>query len=77
MTKANMILEIQKQEARLWLALKEATRDFGADHSFTRSCRASYSAVYELMCELKIGTDYTLPDNVKALELIQQINQVA
>jgi hypothetical protein len=77
MTKAAMILGIQKQEARLWLTLKEATRDFGADHAFTRSCRASYSAVYELMHELKIGMDHTLPDNVEASEVIQQINQEA
>ena len=77
MTKANMIQGIQKQEARLWLALKEATLNFGKDHSFTRSCRASYSAVYELMCELKIVMDHTLPDNVTAFEVMQQINQVA
>jgi len=77
MTKAAMILGIQKQEARLWLALKEATREFGADHEFTRSCRASYSAVYELMHALKIGMDNTLPDNVTADEVLQQTNQEA
>ena len=77
MTKANMIQGIQKQEARLWLALKEATRDFGKDHSYTRSCRASYSAVYELMHALKIGMDNTLPDNVTAAEVLQQTNQEA
>jgi len=77
MTKAAMILGIQKQEARLWLALKEATLNFGADHAFTRSCRASYSAVYELMHALKIGMDNTLPDNVTAAEVMQQINPEA
>jgi len=77
MTKAAMIQGIQKQEARLWLTLKEATLNFGADHAFTRSCRASYSAVYELMHALKIGMDNTLPDNVTASEVMQQINPEA
>ena len=72
-----MIQGIQKQEARLWLTLKEATLNFGKDHAFTKSCRASYSAVYELMHALKIGMDNTLPDNVTASEVMQQINPEA
>ena len=69
MTKAAMIQEIQRQEAKLFLELKEATRDFGREHEFTRSRRAAYSAIYELMAALSITMDIDLADNVKALEI--------
>lgn len=77
MTKAAMIQEIQRQEAKLFLELKEATARYGEDDAYTKKQRSAYVAIYDLTKALGIKMDVTLPDNVKALELIRQINQVA
>lgn len=70
LTKAQMIQEIQKAEAALFLELKQATRDFGREDEFTGRRRAAYSAVYTLMNSLGIEPDFQLADNQKAMEVM-------
>ena len=70
LTKAQMIQEIQKTEAALFLELKQAAYDFGYDDAFTGRRRAAYSAVYTLMKSLGIEPDFQLADNQKAMEVM-------
>ena len=70
LTKAQMIQEIQKTEAALFLELKQATYDFGREDEFTGRRRAAYSAVYTLMKTLGIEPDFQLADNQKAMEVM-------
>ena len=70
MTKKAMIQEIQRQEAALFLELKQATKAFGADSSFTNRRRSEYATIYQLMRDLNIPVDLKLPDNEAAMQLM-------
>lgn len=69
-TKAEMIATIQRQEAALWLALKETEECFGTDNDSTIIARARWSAIHDIMKTLGIHSDGLLPDNLAATDII-------
>jgi hypothetical protein len=71
-TKAEMIATIQRQEAALFLMLKQSEVFWGADNTLTRIDRTRWAVLNELMTSLGITTDLSLPDNIKAAELITE-----
>ena len=73
LTKAQMIQEIQKAEAALFLELKQATLDYGKDDEFTGRRRSAYCSVWTLMETLGIEPDVMLPDNLRAMEVTSAI----
>ena len=72
MTKKAMIQAIQQREAAMFLELKEAEREYGSESLVTRQLRSQWCAVNRLMESVGIPTDFRLPDNVKALTIIQE-----
>ena len=70
LTKAEMIASIQRQEAALWLALKETEECYGPDDDITVIARARWSAIHDVMKTLGIHSDGLLPDNLAATEII-------
>jgi alpha-D-ribose 1-methylphosphonate 5-triphosphate synthase subunit PhnI len=72
LTKAAMIEGIQRHEAALFLELKRSQRDYGRNADFTNQLRSQWCAVNTLMHSLGINEDYTLPDNIKATDIIQE-----
>jgi len=72
MTKNEMIKTIQKHEAELFLQLKRTEDVFGEDHIMASKARSKWIGVNNLMETLKIESDNTLPENKKAIELINR-----
>ena len=72
LTKAQMIASIQQQEAAMFLELKEAERDYGSASSLTSQLRSQWAAVNRLMESIGVPQDFRLPDNVKAVAIIQE-----
>jgi len=72
LTKAQMIANIQQREAAMFLELKEAERDYGSASSLTSQLRSQWAAVNRLMESIGIPQDFRLPDNVKAVAIIQE-----
>ena len=70
MTKKEMITEIQLQEARAFLRLKEIEAEYGAHDPLTKTARTSFNAVYQLMESLGIRSDFNLPETQRATDLI-------
>ena len=70
LTKAEMITTIQRQEAALWLTLKETEECFGPDDDSTVIARARWSAMHDVMKAISITQDFMLPDNQAATEII-------
>lgn len=68
MKKAEMIETIQKTEAAMYLEYCKYKRLYGKDHAITVTCRKRWAAVMDLMSNLKLKTDCTLPDNQLAVE---------
>jgi hypothetical protein len=71
MTKKQMIEQMQKMEAELFLTLKESEALWGTEHTLTRIDRARWSSIYNLMKELNIELDFTLPDAGAAMKIVQ------
>ncbi len=69
-TKAEMIAQIQKTEAALFLMLKQTEAVWGQDNNLTKIDRTRWATVNELMKSLGIKTDLMLPDNIEATEII-------
>ena len=70
LTKTEMITTIQRQEAALWLTLKETEEHFGTDNDSTIIARARWSSIHDMMKALGISQDFMLPDNQAATEII-------
>jgi len=68
MTKAEMIETIQKTEAAMYLEYCKYKSLFGKDHAITVTLRKRWAAVMDLMSNLKLKADCTLPDNQLATE---------
>jgi len=70
MKREQMIAEIQKQEAALFLMLKQTERDYGTDASLTTQLRTRWGTIIDLMADLGIEQDFMLPDSKQALAII-------
>ncbi len=70
LTKAEMIVAIQKLEAHLFLKLKTTEEAFGQDSRFTESDRTRWAGVNDAMKVMGIKADNTLPDNIEATDII-------
>ena len=70
LTKSQMITTIQRQEAALWLTLKETEEHFGTDNDSTIIARARWSSMHDMMKALGISQDFMLPDNQAATDII-------
>jgi hypothetical protein len=77
MTKKEMIKTIQKHEAELFLKLKVTEDIFGEDHIMASKSRSKWLGINNLMETLKIESDNTLPENKKAIELINKKSREA
>lgn len=73
MTKTQMIQEIQKQEATLFLEAKQFELEYGPGNSLYKSQIKKWLGVNELMEHLGIQSDGSLPESKQAAELISQI----
>lgn len=72
MTKKEIIKAIQKREAELFLKIKTDEQLFGPDSPATSRTRSEWMAVQTLMEDLGIKPDINLPENQKAIEIIQK-----
>jgi hypothetical protein len=70
LTKAEMITKMQLTEAAMFLELKKAEQDHGRDSRWTAMLRSQWNTVNQLMGNLGIQTDFQLPDNVAATDII-------
>ena len=73
MKKADMIKTIQEKDAKLYLQTKQYESRFGRDSNLATAYRNEWMAIYELMKELDIKSDYSLPEWDKAMEIINEI----
>ena len=72
MTKKEIIKAIQKREAELFLKIKIDEQLFGPDSPAISNTRNGWIAVNNLMEDLGIKHDINLPENQKAIEIIQK-----
>ena len=70
LTKAEMIANVQRREAALWLTLKETEECWGSDDDITIIARARWSAVHDMMNALGIPQDFGLSDMQAATDII-------
>jgi hypothetical protein len=70
MTKKEMIKVIQQKEAEAWLQVKVDEKMFGQENIITSRSRSEWARINDLMKELEIKPDNTLPENQKAIEII-------
>jgi len=70
MTKKQMIEVIQQHEAEAWLQVKVDEKLFGKEHPLISKSRGEWCKIHNLMNDLGIKPDNTLPENQKAIELI-------
>ena len=70
MTKAEMIKTLQLKEAKLFLKLKEAELLFDKDSYYFKSLRTEFCIVSNILDELGIKVDFSLPDNQKVTNII-------
>jgi hypothetical protein len=75
MTKKEMIQRIQLQEATLFLQAMQLELDYGRDALMTRSVINKWLGVNNMMEDLGIPSDLTLPEAREAAELIHQIRR--
>jgi hypothetical protein len=73
MTKKEMIKSIQTLEAIFFLNAKQLEFDYGKEESMYRSAINKWLGVNQLMQDLGIKEDCTLPESREAAELICQI----
>jgi len=76
MKKADMIKTIQEKDAKLYLQTKQYESRFGRDSNLATAYRNEWMAIYELMKELDIKSDYSLPEWDKAMEIINEIRMI-
>ena len=70
MKKMDMVKTIQVKEAVLFLILKQAELVFGNGSDSHKRARASWHSVMELMGELGIESDYSLPAHTESHKII-------
>ena len=70
MTKKAMIQTIQQTEAAMFLELKKTEREWGAEDGLTNNLRSRWAVVHELMKTLGVESDFKLPDNIEAIDII-------
>lgn len=75
MTKKQMIQNIQKLEAIFFLNAKQLEFDYDREDSMYRSAINKWLGVNQLMQDLGIKEDLTLPESRDAAELICQIDR--
>jgi hypothetical protein len=73
MTKKEMIQNIQKLEAVFFLQAKQYEFEYGREDSITRSAFNKWLGVNNVLQDLGIKEDLTLPEAREAGELIHQI----
>jgi hypothetical protein len=72
MTKKQMIEVIQQKEAEAFLQIKVDEKLFGTEHTITSKSRGEWAKINDLMNELKIKPDNTLPENQEAIRMIME-----
>ena len=70
MKKSEIIAEIQRRESELFLEVKKAERDFGQDTNVSKTLRASWSTIWNLMDTLGIEPDTTLHTSLEAWDIV-------
>ena len=75
MTKKKMIETIQKHEAALGLKLKHYEQMTGEDSPLSKMYRSQWCSIYELMRLLDIKADNSLPDNIEAMRIVEEIRR--
>jgi hypothetical protein len=70
MKKMDMVKTIQVKEAVLFLLTKQAELIFGKESDSHKRARASWNSVMELMGELEIESDYSLPAHTESHKII-------
>lgn len=75
MTKKEMIQNIQQLEATLFLNAKQLEFEYDREDSLYRSAINKWLGVNQLMQDLGIKEDLTLPESREAVELICQIDR--
>lgn len=76
MKKVDMIKKIQEKDAKLYLQTKQYESLFGKDSNLATAYRNEWMAIYELMKELDIKSDYSLPEWEKAMEIAMEIRMI-
>ena len=75
MTKKKMIETIQGHEAALGLKLKHYEQMTGEDSPLSKMYRSQWCSIYELMRLLDIKADNSLPDNIEAMRIVEEIRR--
>ena len=70
MTKKQMIEVIQQKEAEAFLQIKVDEKLFGTEHTITSKSRGEWAKINDLMNELQIKPDNSLPENKEAIRMI-------
>jgi hypothetical protein len=73
MKKMDMVKTIQVKEAVLFLLTKQAELVFGNGSDPHKRARASWHSVMELMGELGIESDYSLPAYIESHKIIAEM----
>jgi len=73
LTKAGMVSKMQLTEAAMFLDLKKAEQEHGRDSIWTSMLRSQWNTVNQLMGNLGIPTDFQLPDNIAAMDIVVAI----
>ena len=73
MKKMDMIKTIQVKEAVLFLLVKQAELVFGYNSEPHKRARASWNGVMELMNELGVESDFTLPAHNESYKIIAEM----
>ena len=75
MTKKQMIEVVQQKEAKLFLQLKVDESLFGMDSTITSRSRSEWARIHDLMTEMEIQPNNSLPENQSAMNLIIEKNK--
>jgi hypothetical protein len=75
MTKKEMIKVIQQKEAEAFLQVKIDEKMFGQENTITSRSRSEWARINDLMTEMGIKPDNTLPENQEAIRLIIEGNK--
>ena len=70
MTKTQIIQAIQKREAIAYLEYNQAIDEFGDTSLVTSRRKTKWAEIHELMQELNIDPDHTLPEAREVYKLI-------
>jgi hypothetical protein len=75
MTKKQMIEVVQQKEAESFLQLHLDIKLFGDDHIITSRSRSEWARIHDLMTEMEIQPNNSLPENQSAMNLIIEKNK--